>query len=58
MDSFKLKMLISLFGGLIFALIFVLLALVMPVQNEKEKIRIPKQVQASDLARALKNRNK
>ncbi len=51
-------MLISLFGGLIFALIFVLLALVMPVQNEKEKIRIPKQVQASDLARALKNRNK
>ncbi len=55
MDSFKLKMLISLLGGLIFSLIFILMALVVPPPSKKEEIHIPNQVEAADLARALKN---
>jgi hypothetical protein len=54
MNSFKLKILISLLGGMIFSLIFILLALVLPTASKKEEIHIPKQVSAADLAHALK----
>ena len=38
MNSFKIKILISLLGGLIFSLIFILLALVVPIRNEKADV--------------------
>jgi hypothetical protein len=59
MNSFKMKIFLSIVGALIFSLLFVLLALVLPLkQEEKPKIITEKQyksrVQAADLAKELK----
>ena len=40
MDEFKLKIILSALGGVVFALIFILLAFVLP--PEKEKVFIKK----------------
>ena len=40
MNGFNLKLLITLLGGVIFSLIFILLALVIPVKNNKETLLI------------------
>lgn len=40
MDAFKLKIILSALGGLLFALVFILLAFVLP--PEKEKVFIKK----------------
>ena len=56
MNSFKIKLLISVLGGIVFSLIFILLALVVPLKNEKEElINLDKPVAtAAQLAAELK----
>jgi len=41
MDEFKLKLILSVLGGIVFSLIFILLAFVLPIPKE-EKIFIKK----------------
>ena len=40
MNSFNLKFLITLLGGVVFSLIFILLALIIPVKNSKDNLLI------------------
>ena len=40
MNSFNLKFLITLLGGVVFSLIFILLALIIPVKNNKDNLLI------------------
>jgi len=38
MDDFKLKVVLSVLGGIVFSFIFILLAFVLPADKEKAKI--------------------
>lgn len=39
MDNFKLKIILSALGGILFAMIFILLAFILPPEKEKVFIR-------------------
>ena len=57
MDNFKIKVIISILSAIIFSLIFIILALVLPVKDESEKMVIIKpknKLQA--ISQALENR--
>jgi len=57
MNDFKLKILLSGLGGVLFALIFILLAFVLP--PEKEKVFIKKKAsKLEQISHALKEREK
>jgi len=60
MNSFKLKLLLTLLGGIIFSLIFILLALVIPNTHDSGEImNLDKPVTtAAQLAKAIKDSNK
>ncbi len=54
MDNFKLKILLSALGGILFAMVFILLAFVLP--PEKEKVFIKKRAnKLEQISHALKN---
>ena len=60
MNSFKIKILITLLGGLIFSLVFILLALVIPAEdpNKGALMVTDKPVAtAAQLAKELKKNN-
>jgi hypothetical protein len=38
MNDFKLKIVLSFLGGILFSFIFILLAFVLPVEDEKTKV--------------------
>jgi hypothetical protein len=57
MDEFKLKMILSVLGGIVFSLIFILLAFVLPV--EKEKVLIKKKANKLEIiSHTLREREK
>ncbi|MDD2358347.1 MAG: hypothetical protein PHX13_10600 [Thiovulaceae bacterium] len=60
MNSFKLKLLLTLLGGIIFSLIFILLALVIPTTHDSgQMMNLDKPVTtAAQLAKAIKDSNK
>jgi len=42
MEDFKLKVILSILGGVVFSLIFILLAFVLPLDKQKTTIKAPK----------------
>lgn len=55
MDDFKLKVLLSALGGVLFAMVFILLAFVLP--PEKEKVFIKKRAtKLEQISHALRNK--
>ncbi|MBU0631454.1 hypothetical protein KKA17_02305 [bacterium] len=58
MNNFKIKMLISFLGGVLFSFIFILLALLVPINDDKETLLIldkPKG-KLAEISHAMKNR--
>ncbi len=57
MDDFKLKLILSALGGIVFSLIFILLAFVLP--PEKEKVFIKKKAnKLEQISHVLREREK
>jgi hypothetical protein len=56
MDDFKLKVVLSLLGGIVFSLIFILLAFVLPADKEEiQAIKKPKG-KLEQISHVLRNR--
>lgn len=57
MSDFKLKLILSVLGGIVFSFILILLAFALPVQEEKAQVVIKKpQGKLEKISHALKNR--
>lgn len=58
MNNFKIKLLISLLGGIVFSFIFILLALLVPINNDKETLLILEKPKGklAEISHAMKNR--
>jgi len=56
MDDFKLKMVLSLLGGVVFSLIFILLAFVLPASTPKSQVIIKPKTKLEKISHTLKNR--
>jgi len=42
MNDFKLKLILSILGGVVFSFIFIILALVVPVKKDKKAVYVKK----------------
>jgi hypothetical protein len=54
MDEFKLKIVLSVLGGLIFSLIFILLAFVVPISKEDMAVKKRSETKLEKISKSLK----
>jgi len=56
MTHFKLKLILSLLGGVVFSFVFILLAFVLPVKDKSEKLIIKPKGALEKVSHSAKNR--
>ena len=54
MDEFKLKIVLSVLGGIVFSFIFILLALALPVQKEAQTVKKRNENKLEKISKALR----
>jgi len=55
MDDFKLKLILSILGGIVFAFVFIILAFALPI-NKNNYVKAPKN-KLEKISHALKHKN-
>ena len=56
MVDFKLKMILSLLGGIVFSFIFILLAFILPTKTKETKLIIKPKGALQEVSHSAKNR--
>jgi hypothetical protein len=56
MDDFKLKVVLSILGGIVFSFIFILLAFVLPPDQKEEKIIVKPKGKLEKISQSLRER--
>ena len=54
MEDFKLKVVLSILGGIVFSFIFILLAFVLPANDEKKQVIIKPKTKLEKISHSLK----
>jgi len=57
MDEFKLKLILSILGGIVFSLIFILLAFIVPVEKDNTTVIKRNANKLEQISQALRERN-
>lgn len=57
MDTFKLKLILSLLGGIFFAFIFILLTFAMPVQKQEAVVVIKPKNKVQAISKSFRERD-
>jgi len=56
MTDFKLKLVLSLLGGIVFSFVFILLAFAVPVKEKKEFTSIKPKGKLEQISQSIKNK--
>ncbi len=56
MDDFKLKVVLSILGGVVFSFIFILLAFVLPLDKEETQLITKPKGKLEQISQSLRNR--
>ena len=56
MDDFKLKLILSILGAIVFSFIFILLTFTLPTRDKGEELKTKGKNKLEKVAKAMKNR--